>query len=330
MSKTETGAVLNPDTTAVKTPNFFIVGAPKCGTSAMFHYLEQHPDVFMYPRKEPDFFAEDLKAPHNRHGYSPSAWSRYVDLFRHAQDEAIIGEATTWYLYSDEAASRIYDFSSDAKILIMLRNPLDQMYSLHSQLVYMGVEKISSFANAVSGEAVADRTKHQLAHFPRYMPPTMTNKKLLYKDIARFSGQIERYWDVFGKDQVHIVLHDDLKRIPATIYKQVLDFLEVDATFAPEFKTFNRNKSRRFKSDAIQRFRLHPANLWLARTLLPSRVREESFRAMAYVWGTFNTKYHPREPMDDTLRKELVAEFSPEVQKLESLLERDLSHWTRV
>ena len=223
---------MNRSNQADKAPNFFIVGAPKCGTSAMFHYLEKHPDVYMYPRKEPDFFAEDLKAPENRHGYSDSAWDSYLDLFKHAGDQSIIGEGTTWYLYSDEAASRIHDFNPDAKILIMLRNPTDQMYSLHSQLVYMGVEKISSFDNAVTGEAVADRTQHQLAHFPRYMPPTMTNKKLLYKEIARFTGQIQRYWDVFGRDQVHIVLHDDLKRNPRTVYKQVLEFLEVDATFA--------------------------------------------------------------------------------------------------
>jgi hypothetical protein len=311
-----------------KAPNFFIVGAPKCGTSAMFHYLEQHPVIFMYPRKEPDFFAEDLKAPQNRHEYSESAWDTYLNLFHQAQDESIIGEGTTWYLYSSEAASRIHDFNPDAKILIMIRNPTEQMHSLHSQLVYMGVEKISSFDNAVTGEALEDRTKHQLDHYPRYMPPTMTNKKLLYKDIAKYADQIQRYWDVFGRDQVHIVLHDDLKQDPSAVYKQVLEFLQIDPTFEPEFKFFNPNKSRRFKSDAIQRFRLHPVNLWLVRTLLPARVREESFRAMAHAWGALNTKYHPREGMEGTLKKELVAEFSPEIRKLESLLDRDLSHWT--
>ena len=319
---------MNHHNSTDKAPNFFIVGAPKCGTSAMFHYLEEHPEVFMYPRKEPDFFAEDLKAPENRHGYSLSAWDTYLRLFKRAEDEAIIGEGTTWYLYSHDAASRIHAFNPDAKILIMLRNPADQMYSLHSQLVYMGVEKISSFDDAVTGEAVADRAKHELAYFPGYMPPTMSNKKLLYKEIARFADQIQRYLDVFGRDQVHIVLHDDLKQDQAAVYHRVLEFLGVDTCFEPEFRIVNRNKSRRFKSDAIQRFRLHPVNLWLVRTFLPARVRDESFRALAYAWGTLNTKYHPREPMGDTLRRELVAEFAPEVRKLESVLDRDLSHWT--
>lgn len=307
-----------------RTPNFFVVGAPKCGTSTMFHYLEPHPDVYMYPRKEPDFFAEDLKAPEHRHGYSESAWDAYRKLFK-PRDEAIVSEGTTWYLYSREAASRIHDFNPNAKILIMLRNPTDQMHSLHSQLVYMGVEKIRSFKDAL--DAAPDRTVHQMLCDPRYMPPTMTNRKLLYKEIAKFADQVQRYLTVFGPDQVRVVILDDLKKNPALVYKQVLEFLKVDSTFEPEFKTFNPNKTRRIKSDAIQRFRTHPVNQWMVRTFIPTRVREESFRALAHAWGSLNTKYHPREPMEEALRSQLKAEFLPEVQKLETVLDRDLSHW---
>lgn len=309
-----------------KKPNFFIVGAPKCGTSTMFHYLEQHPDIFMYPRKEPDFFAEDLKAPEHRHGYSQEAWDAYLRMFRPAGSEAVIGEGTTWYLYSREAASRIHDFNRDARILIMLRNPADQMHSLHSQLVYMGVEKTGSFEDALRAGADRANSRHTCL---RYMPPTMTNGKLIYKEIAKFADQIQRYLDVFGPDQVRVVLIDDLKKNPADVYRGVLEFLEVDPTFEPDYRTFNPNKTRRIKTDVIQRFRTHPVNQWLVRSLIPARVREESFRALAHAWGALNTKYHPREPMKESLRAELEAEFLPEIQKLEAMLDRDLSHWTR-
>ncbi len=132
-----------------KIPNFFIVGAPKAGTSAMYSYLKMHPNVFLHPVKEPNFFSDDLKAV--RPSDPEKSLVQYLRHFNSANTK-IIGEGTTWYLYSQEAPKRIQELNPESKILIMLRNPIDQMYSLHSQLVYGGIEKITDFEEVLLAE----------------------------------------------------------------------------------------------------------------------------------------------------------------------------------
>src|SRR5258706_10449866 len=113
-------------TEIINNPDFFIVGAPKCGTTAMNDYLGQHPDIYMAP-KELHYFGADLKI---KDKISESA---YLQYFKNAGNKKILGEASVWYLFSGTAAKEIKNFSPDAKILIMLRNPVEVVYSLHSQ-----------------------------------------------------------------------------------------------------------------------------------------------------------------------------------------------------
>src|SRR5436190_21521408 len=112
----------------MKTPNFFIVGAPKCGTTAMYEFLKQHPQIFM-TRKEVDFFGSDLYMKERIRDESA-----YLQLFAAATDEFRVGEGSVWYLYSKRAAAEIKRFVSDARIIIQLRDPTDMIYSLHSEL----------------------------------------------------------------------------------------------------------------------------------------------------------------------------------------------------
>ena len=127
----------------MKIPNFFIVGAPKCGTTAMNDYLDQHPDVFM-AHKELHYFGNDLQVK-NR-----ISEQEYLQHFKDAVNEKIIGEASVWYLFSATAAKEIKSFSPDAKVLIMLRNPVDVIYSLHSQHLYDGNEDVLDFESALA------------------------------------------------------------------------------------------------------------------------------------------------------------------------------------
>ena len=127
----------------MKKPDFFIVGAPKCGTTALAEYLRQHPDVFFSDPKEPCYFCNDF--PRKRYVESESD---YTALFRKAKSGSILGEGSVWYLYSECAIENIYQFNPNAKIIAMIRNPVDLVYSLHSQLVYSGEETISDFEEA--------------------------------------------------------------------------------------------------------------------------------------------------------------------------------------
>jgi len=127
----------------MRKPDFFIVGAPKCGTTALYRFLSQHPEIFLPKVKEVHFFGSDLYLP----GYVPDT-EKYLRLFANARDETRVGEASVWYLYSKVSAAEIKHFAPEASILIMLRNPVDMIHSLHSQLQYVGVERIKGFESA--------------------------------------------------------------------------------------------------------------------------------------------------------------------------------------
>src|SRR3972149_11450918 len=122
----------------MKIPNFFIVGAPKCGTTAMYTYLKQHPEVFMSDLKELHFFGTD----HHRINYTPYTKEQYLSFFDGAGDKRRIGEASTSYLYSERAAVEIKEFNPFARIIIMLRNPVDVMYAYHHTNLSGGFEYI--------------------------------------------------------------------------------------------------------------------------------------------------------------------------------------------
>ncbi|MFQ5518600.1 MAG: sulfotransferase, partial [Mariprofundus sp.] len=127
-------------------PDFFIVGAPKCGTTAMYTYLQAHPDIFMSEVKEPYYFCSDLGFHRFRNE------QEYLKLFSVASPQQRIGEASTWYLYSSQAAAAIHAFNTDARIIVMLRNPVDMMYSLYSHFLYIGSEETDSFEAALAAE----------------------------------------------------------------------------------------------------------------------------------------------------------------------------------
>jgi hypothetical protein len=294
-----------------KEPGFFIVGAPKCGTSSLCHYLSQHPEVFFPFIKEPHFFGSDLTNPRGVHNIH-----EYRALFAES-DGRLCGEGTTWYLYSQYAAREIYEFNPYAKIIIMLRNPVDLLYSWHSQNVYMGIEDIEEF------EAALDAEPERLAgnRIPNHGHSPL--EKLLYSTIPRFTSQIERYVEVFGWDQVHVIIYDDFKQYTNVMFQQTLGFLGVAPEFRPDFDIVNPNKRVRSKvmQDIVEH---HPKSLQqLAQRLLPRKARfllKKKARSL-------NTVYKPRPSMGVALRQRLQRQFTPEIEQLSVLLGRDLTHW---
>lgn len=307
-------------------PNFFMVGAPKCGTSAMYSYLNTHPNIFLYPQKEPNFFSDDLK------GVRPSdpekSLKQYLRHFNSANTK-IIGEGSTWYLYSQEAAYRIKKLNSSSKILIMLRNPIEQMYSLHSQLVFGGLEKITNFEKAL----LAEKSRKEGSNLPSNMRnlDNLSYKRLLYTDIAKYCAQVERYLQAFPSNQVKIVIFDEFKANPKKSYLEVLDFLELDHSYLPDnFKVINSNKVRILKGDYIQKIRTHPLILAPTRALIPYSIRRIAFKSLGRVWTKINTRHESRQPINPELKNKLISEFTPEVKALSNLIDKDLSHWIEV
>jgi hypothetical protein len=295
----------------MKKPNFFIVGAPKCGTTAMDYYLSQHPEIFM-AEKELHFFAVDLAIPE----YASRQYDNYLRYFDQSKDEKILGESSVFYLYSRVAAKRIFDFDNAAKILIHLRNPVDVIASHHAQIIYEGYENVTELSEALKVEP--KREAGDLIPESCIMPFV-----LRYRDLARFSEQVQRYLDVFGREQVHIVVFEDLKTDTLAVYGHVLAFLGVDTNFTPALPVVNANK--RIRSSILQKF-MDDRPAWTskaARLIMPRYVRTAVKRGIKEL----NTKHEPRRPMDLELRRQLQRELAPEVERLSVLLDRDLSEW---
>ena len=294
-------------------PDFFIVGAFKSGTTALYEYLRRHPQVFMPFLKEPHYFGDDL----TRH-YGRMSLSEYLDLFRDAQPGQRVGEASTWYLYSTTAAGEIADFSPRAQIIILLRNPVDVMYAQHSQLRYRADEDLADFASALEAEPARRRGE-------RLPPPPARPETLFYRHSVRFADQVERYLRTFGRDRVHVVLFDDLVGDTAVAYRAALEFLDVDPTFQPDFAV--HNESKRVRLGALQRLIYNPPGpvRGAARVL---RRYPLVHRARDVVLG-MNSRAERRKPMDPRLRAELLEEVTPEIDRLSAVIDRDLSAWHR-
>jgi Sulfotransferase domain len=295
-------------------PNFFIVGAPRCGTTSIWSYLARHPDAYMSYQKEPLFFGSDLTKIPNE--FFVLGKDRYLDLFQWGAGKKIRGEASVMYMLSKKAAEEIYAFNPEARILIMLRNPVDVVYSHHGQLRWGGYEDIADFAEAYDAEA--DRRQG------RRMPSSaLMREALYYSEVGLLGEQVERYLKVFPREQVKILFHEDLARAPHETYFSLLDFLGLDRISPKTFEAKNPHKEAR--SNALAVFLMRPpraVTLFLDR--LPLRSRHWLItHAQAFV----NTRWSTRKPLSREMRSWLLAHFAPDVRKLSHLTGRDLSEW---
>lgn len=296
-------------------PNFFIVGFGRSGSTSLYKYLREHPEIFMSPVKEPKFFSWDLAEGEKcRIVARPE---EYLGLFDDAGNQKVRGEASTMYILSDVAAQAIHDFSPDARILILLRNPVDFLHSWHSLGVRDGYEDEPDFSRAL--ELEPERTESNLLH------PGAAAVSYRYRHVVTNApADVRRFLDKFGPEQVMFVRFDDLSQRTEAIYREILEFLRVDPGFRPDFKV--HNSTRTFSTSK---------NRWLGRTLQKygetlSRLRRmisDKPLGVRAALQKANTKKVERQPMDPVLRRELTVEFTPVVQELEQLSGCDLSVW---
>ena len=279
----------------------------------MYELLARHPEIFMPRWKEPHFFGSDL---HSGPGFSRDD---YLALFaRASRKKRRVGEASTGYLYSKRAAAEIREFNALARPIIMLRNPVDVLHSLHSQYVYQGEENIEDFAAALDAEAYRKAGT-------RSPSPLVGIENFFYREWVGYTEQTRRYLDVFGRENVMIIIFDDFARDTAGVYRKTLCFLGVSPDFRPHMAIANPNKSSR--SESFQSFLRQPPSALrtLSHALMPRRLREVLYARLRHL----NTSYKPRPPMEPELKKRLQAEFAPDVEELGALLGRDLSRWSK-
>ncbi len=293
-------------------PDFFIVGNPKSGTTALYEMLRQHPGIYMPDLKETRFFAGELH-PDDGTSSLPRSLAEYSALFEAARGDQIAGEASPSYLRSERAAGRIAAHRPDARIIAIFREPASFVRSMHLELLKDQVEREKDLRTALDQE---DERRRNRARRPG----------LLYSDYVRYVEQLERFHAVFPADQVLVLVYEDFRRDNTGTLREVFRFLGVDDSVA--VGPLEANPTVRVRSVRAQGLlrtlylgegRAAHATKGLVKALTPERLRREGLQAVR------NRLVHAEpEPPDEELMLELRRRFRPEVVALGEYLHRDL------
>lgn len=289
----------------------------------MSEYLGEHPDIFMAV-KELQFFGQDLvtrpiSGGRDRRGVpDPTGHAgslsreRYLEYFAASGAERYRCDSSVGCLYSSTAAAEIKEFAPEGRILVHFRNPVDMLYSMHSLTYQAGVQPTRDFAQAL--EQPYWWASATSGYSWRFAP----------RSIVKYAEALERYFDAFGRDRVHVLIFEEFVADPHAAYLGILDFLGLADEGRVEFPVVNANRGPR--SHILHRALHGSADLRrLARVVVRNqRVR----RALGARLIDANTSHQTRDTLDPVLRRRLAAEFAPEVDKLASLLGRDLSGWS--
>lgn len=288
-------------------PNLFIVGAPKCGTTAWVEYLSGHPQVYFAPLKEPHYFSEDF--PDFRWVKTPED---YAELFRNAGVARVAGEASVQYLYSTVAARRISEFNPAARVLVFLRNQSTFLPSYHNQLLYNRDETIRDFAKV---------WRMALRGGRKSVPASCRSPAFLdYPAVGRFDEQLERYLDVFPASQIMVLRYECWTRDPREAYRQVLDFLGLDDDGRMSFDRVHAAK--RHRSNVLAQFTQRPPGWALALSRELRRLTGRSQLGLAQMLRSANAAAGYSTNLSDDVRAELAEYYSESNRRLGRMLDR--------
>lgn len=302
-------------------PNFLIIGAQKSGTTAFYHYLRQHPQVYMSPEKEPHFFALedegiDSRGPRDKEILNHIAVTDiedYKELFAGVTGEKAVGEASAVYLYSSRASERIKRRIPEAKMIAVLRHPAERAYSSFLHMVRDDREPLDDFGRALDEEEIRIRDNWgPIWH---------------YRRSGFYYGQLQRYFEAFGRDRVRVYLYEDFTDDPHGVLQDVFRFLDVDPTFSPD-TTVRHNVAGVPKSKALHAahnllIRPHPLKTFF-KPLFPEKMRRSAIQRMV---NSIRNRNLVKPPFPEEVRARLVVDYKEDVLKLQDLIGRDLSEW---
>ncbi|QNT68967.1 sulfotransferase family protein [Defluviicoccus vanus] len=298
--------------------SFFIVGAPRCGTTALSKILSRHPQVLFSRPKETHLFVQDLAA------MDEQFWMKqFIEpFFPHLSDQHLtFGEGSVSSLYSPAALEHILAFDPEARIIIHVRNPVDMVYSYHGRLVFLLDEDQRDFSRAwaLQEERRAGRSLPKRCRDPRL---------LLYGDVGKLAAHVERIFARVGRERCYVVVFDDFSRSPEKLYRDVCQFLGLGQDEENHFNP--KNAHRTYRNQFLHQFAVNPPPLLMrvinAANISPQQLRLRTRRLRKWLRSR-NTVENHRPTLDAELRHELVTYFAPEVTRLGELLGRDLSHW---
>jgi len=306
-------------------PNFFIVGAPKAGTTSLYHLLDQHPQIYMSPVKEPCYFASEIRPENFSAEHEPrirreaqelrqylsgpmlekrfsgvvSKWDDYLKLFQNATNEKAIGEASVCYLWSQTAAQNIISRVPNAKIIIVLRDPAERAFSQYLHTVTSGLTS-QSFREQVEESVRSPGGKFDVLH--------------PFLELGLYHQQVKRYLELFPKENLRIYFYQE----QAQIVPDILQFLCLDSSIAPDLS--ERHLEPRIPRAIAPSHLLKRSGIWQGAKKMTPRALLPLFRSAIF---------KPRDAvdMDPEDRQYLIGYYREDILRLSSLLDRDLTAW---
>jgi hypothetical protein len=301
-------------------PNFLIVGAQKSGTTSLYDYLKQHPQIYMSPLKEPRFFAfegekPDFRGPGDQDLYKNivSDIEAYRVLFQGASKETAIGEASVVYLYLSRAPRRIRHYIPEVKLIAIIRNPVERAYSAFLHLTRDRMEPLRDFARALQAEE--ERIQNNWGPIWHY------------KQVGFYYAQLKRYYETFDPEQIRVYLYEDLNDDPIKALKDIYRFLGVEDTFTPDV-------SRRYNVSGVptneSRYALYTFLLRqnpvksIVKPLLPKGLRRRLFTTLL---STLQDRTLVKPPLPVDVQRQLTELYRDDILRVQELIGRDLSKW---
>lgn len=288
-------------------PNFLIIGAQKAGTTALYEYLRQHPQIYMSPVKEPHFFTYegekvDSRGPGRSSIFPITNIDVYRTLFQGVSNEMAIGEASPSYLYSLKAPERIRHYVPKARLIAILRHPVERAYSNFLHLIRDGREPQTNFVQALREEEtrICDNWGF---HWH-------------YQQKGFYYTQLKRYFDMFDRDQIRVYLYEDLSTNPVSVLENVFQFLGVGEEFALD-TSIKHNVSGIPKNEVLHSLliRLKPITTAL-KPFLPAKLRQ-------YIRDQILVK----PQLSPEVRQQMIGVYRDDILRLQDLIQRDLSQW---
>ena len=312
-------------------PTFIVVGAAKCGTTSLYHYLDKHPEVYMSPIKEtnhfsndidPDNFSTEYKLHESRKHFSLDKWlaaempekrwgwyvknrDQYWQLYGKMKNEKAAGEISNSYLYSATAAAEIKNALPNTKIIMMLRNPIDRLYSHYLANLRDGKTLLTCFEELNYDIAKVDKG-WGVSH--------------LYIELGLYYEQVKRYLDTFSSDNVKIYFHDDYKKDPERLIGDMFEFIGVDKNIIVDFNE-KHNEAK------------VPKNKYFIHLISVLGIKKRIFRILPKnikknIKNSFfkDEKVTPLTPQE---RNRIMNYYVKDIEKLGKLVNRDLNNWMR-
>lgn len=305
----------------MKYPNFLIIGAGKSGTTTIYHAMKQHPEVYMSPVKEPNFFAlegekkvtgYDNEDPHGFHFYpwAVTNLGDYHQLFASAENEKAIGEASTMYQYMSKAPDNIKKHVPNVKIIAIFRNPADRLYSRYLHLIRESRAPTEAFEDCL------DRS-------------SLWWKKNDLIQEGFYYTHMKRYFEQFNSENIKVVLYEDLQNNPVKLLQELYEFVGVEASFEPDM-SIRHNLSGKIKNSFVNQLIGQNSILrnWAGQISpkgLDKMKKMQFFQKLLFKLRALNLE---RKPIDNNVRNLLLKEvYQDEIEQFSALIQRDLSHW---